>query len=261
MIDITIPQIPPQQTLALYPPHGETLWGLLHSRTAVGPERPFLMFGETCRSWGAFRDLALGMATILAERGIGPADRVAVMAANSDLFVAVFFALGRLGAILVPVNPEFSAAEAGAILDHAEVAAVLCTLETEAVARLAAGEHPWIARLEELSEPSSFPSPAAIGQPDDTCLIMYTSGTTGFPKGVMHRQASFVMAGEGFVERMRLQADDRLLCVLPLFHINALFYSLGGAVAAGASLVLAARFSASGFWPLAARAFWRATAH
>jgi crotonobetaine/carnitine-CoA ligase len=70
---------------------------------------------------------------------------------------------------------------------------------------------------------------------------------------VMHSQRNFVMAGEGFVERMYLQPEDRLLCILPLFHINALFYSLGGTVAAGASIVLAPRFSASGFWPLAAQ--------
>lgn len=251
------PCLTSRQTLALYPPHGETLWGLLDSRTAVGAERPFLMFGDGCRSWGEVRDLSLGMAATLAGRGVGHGDRVAVMAANSDLFVAVFVALGRLGAILVPVNPEHSAAEAGYILGHAEVAAVLFTPATEAVARRAAGSHSWLARLGDLAEPTDLPPPAAAGRPDDTCLIMYTSGTTGFPKGVMHRQASFVMAGEGFVERMRLQPDDRLLCVLPLFHINALFYSVGGAMAAGASLVLAARFSASGFWALAAR--WGAT--
>src|SRR5262249_29064264 len=70
----------------------------------------------------------------------------------------------------------------------------------------------------------------------------------GLPKGVMHSQRNFVLAGEAFVERMYLQPDDRLFVVLPLFHINALFYSLGGALAAGASLLLAPRFSASAFW-------------
>src|SRR5262249_12657583 len=80
--------------------------------------------------------------------------------------------------------------------------------------------------------------------------IIYTSGTTGFPKGAMHSQRNFVTAGEGFVARLDLQPDERLLAVLPLFHLNALFYSLGGALAAGASLAVAERFSASRFWPL-----------
>ena len=61
------------------------------------------------------------------------------------------------------------------------------------------------------------------------------------------------MAGEGFVERMHLQPEDRLLCVLPMFHINAIFYSLAGALAAGATLVLEPRFSASRFWQSSAR--------
>ena len=82
--------------------------------------------------------------------------------------------------------------------------------------------------------------------------MLYTSGTTGFPKGVMHSQRNFVMAGEGFVARMWLQPEDRLLCVLPMFHINALFYSIAGTLAAGASLVIAPKFSASQFWPTAA---------
>jgi crotonobetaine/carnitine-CoA ligase len=89
-------------------------------------------------------------------------------------------------------------------------------------------------------------------RPDDTCLVMFTSGTTGRPKGVMHSQRTFSLAGECFVERMRVQPDDRLLAVLPLFHINAMFYSLGGACAAGATVIVAPRFSASSFWRLAA---------
>ncbi len=68
----------------------------------------------------------------------------------------------------------------------------------------------------------------------------------------MHSQRNMVLAGEAFVERMRLTPEDRLLAVLPLFHINALFYSLCGAAACGGSLVLVPKFSASRFWQVAA---------
>jgi crotonobetaine/carnitine-CoA ligase len=89
--------------------------------------------------------------------------------------------------------------------------------------------------------------PGGIGA-DDTCLIVYTSGTTGFPKGVMHSQRSFVTCGEAFVQRVYLQEDDRVMVVLPLFHINALFYSVAGMLAAGCSMLIVRKFSASAFW-------------
>lgn len=253
-------------TLACYPPHGGTLWSLLGSRAERGGDRPFLLFEGVTRSWEAFLQEVERTAAMLHGRGIGKGDRVAVMAPNSDQYVVLFFSLARLGAILVPINPDFGVAEAGYILNHAEAAAIACSPAALTVARQAVQSlprAPWFMTLG--GEAEGVPSLAALSagapphalpadaHPDDICLILYTSGTTGFPKGVMHSQASFVLAGEGFVERMHLVPDDRLLCILPLFHINALFYSLGGAVAAGASLVLAPRFSASKFWQLAAQ--------
>ncbi len=256
----------PIEVLSLCPAHDGTLKAFLASRARPDPKRPFLVVEDKTWSWGHIERAVEQTARMLASRGIGKGDRLAVMAPNSDTYVILFFALARIGAILVPVNPDFGVGEAGYILSHAEVAAIACTPETLSVARGACDgmpEAPWFMLIEGRGEgvPSvqelvdSTPQvslPEGIG-PDDICLIMYTSGTTGFPKGVMHSQRNFVMAGEGFVERMYLQPEDLLLCVLPLFHINALFYSLGGTVAAGASIVLAPRFSASGFWPLAAR--------
>jgi carnitine-CoA ligase len=256
----------PREVLSHYPEHDATLHGLVASRARTDPDRPFLIFNDRTRSWGEFHDDVERTAAMLAGRGIAKGDRLAIMATNSDAFVLLFFALARLGAVMVPINPDFGPAEAGYVLRHAEASAVACTPATLAVARQASAGMsvaPWFMLLEGQTDdvpgfeqllndtaPGALPDDVVA---DDICLTMYTSGTTGFPKGVMHSQRNFVMAGEGFVERMHLQPDDRLLCVLPLFHINALFYSLGGATAAGASIVFAPRFSASGFWPLVAR--------
>ncbi len=256
----------PLEVLHAYPAHDGTVAGLLASRASRDPQRPFLVFEDRTLRWGDVPAAVERVARGLAARGVAKGDRVGVMARNCDAFVLLWFALARLGAILVPVNADFGAQEARYVLGHAGVAGVACTAGTLAVVRAACDglpDAPWLVSLDGdaagvpgLDAPiddapaAAAPPPAA---PDDTCLILYTSGTTGFPKGVMHSQRSFVLAGEAFVERMHLQPEDRVLCVLPLFHANALFYSLGGAAAAGACLVLAPRFSASGFWPLVAR--------
>jgi crotonobetaine/carnitine-CoA ligase len=247
----------PWETLSCYPAHDGTLAGLLASRGARDGDRPFLLFEDRTWSWHDFRAIVEKAAAALARRGVAKGARVAVMAPNSDAYAILFFALARLGAVMVPVNPELGVAEGRYILAHADVSAVAVVPATVAVAREACDGKPWFFDLDgellELARAAPGAPPAADVAPGDTCLIMYTSGTTGFPKGVMHSQRNFVLAGEGFVERMHLTPEDRLLCILPLYHINALFYSLGGTVAAGASLVLAPRFSASGFWPLAAK--------
>ena len=177
----------------------------------------------------------------------------------------LLFACARLGAIMVPSNPEFGVEEAGYVLRHAGVAGVVCSEEVLAVVREACRgitPPPWLMLIDAAREdaPNFFDEfarqPELASLPpvtaDDTCLIIYTSGTTGFPKGAMHSQKNFVTAGEANVARLALQPDDRLMVVLPMFHMNALFYSLAGTVAAGATIVLMPRFSALEFWTQAA---------
>jgi crotonobetaine/carnitine-CoA ligase len=245
----------PLDVLRGYHAHRGTLWSLLESRAASDSARTFLRFGAESISYAEFSARALRLAQAFAARGVVAGDRVGVMAANSANYVLLFFALARLGAVMVPVNPEFGAREAGHVLQHAGVRAVAAGAAALGVARDAAAPiapAPWIfdiATIAGLAGDGVLPPEPAD---DATCLILYTSGTTGLPKGVMHSQRNFVLAGEGFVARMWLQPQDRLLCILPLFHINALFYSLAGTLAAGASLALLPKFSASTFWRTAA---------
>ncbi len=248
------------------------MWGLLTSRARVAANRPLLIFeGRSC-TYGEAAERTESLANSLAAHGVAKGDRVAMMATNSDSYVLLLFALARLGAVAVPVNPELNAAEAEYIFCHAGVSMVAgasACLETARAASGGLAKSPWFILFDEkLDGQNDNDSTVAFGElvqplapanmpdvgPDDTWLTLYTSGTTGFPKGVMHSQQNFVLAGEAFVERMHLTPDDRLLVVLPLFHINALFYSLGGALAAGASLLIKPRFSASRFWQEAAEA-------
>ena len=254
----------PLEVLALYSPHDYTLVGAFASRAQRGPDRPFMLFGGRSWSWREFHRDVERAARLLVMRGIRKGDRVAVMARNCDGHVLLLFALARIGAIMVPVNPEFGVDEARYVLHHAEVSAVAASSETLDIARKACdglATAPWFVLLDGgshavpllrdlIARAPDTPLPAGIS-PDDTCLIVYTSGTTGFPKGAMHSQRSFVTSGEAFIQRVYLQDDDRVMIVLPLFHINALFYSVAGTLAAGASMAIVPRFSATTFWQTA----------
>ena len=257
----------PLEVLKLYPPHDYTLQGVFASRAARDPQRPFILYEGNTWSWQSFDTAVLSIAALMLDRGVAKGDRVGVMGRNSDGHVLMLFALARIGAIMVPVNPEFGVEEARYVMHHAEVSGVVASSDALAVAREACtglAKAPWFFTLDQAHDGAPALRDAAKQaiartlpsgtNPDDPFLIVYTSGTTGFPKGAMHSQKSFVTGGEAFVQRVYLQDDDRVMIVLPLFHINALFYSVAGTLAAGCSMVIVPRFSASTFWQTALEA-------
>ena len=252
----------PLAVLRRFAPHDFSLEGFFAARLAAQPDKPLVVFEDQSLNWAecaALSDRAVGW---LRSRGITAGERIGLMAFNHPATVVLLLACARLGAIVVPCNPEFEAREARYIFDHAQVRGVVCSAEAAAVVQ-ETGSAPWLVVIDQpweqeaallLQWAHSEPDPhTRDGRADSTLLILYTSGTTGFPKGVMHSQRSYVLTAEAFVQRLHLQPDERLLCVLPLFHINALMYSLGGALACGGTLILVRRFSASGFWRTAAR--------
>ena len=189
---------------------------------------------------------------LLASYGVKPGDRIAVMAHNHPATVILFIALASLGAMMVGVNPDFGEKEAHYVLEHSQSSGIVCSPAALATVEAVSGSlpaRPWIRTNEpDFLSGAVHHAPAPLGQADDVCILVYTSGTTGFPKGVMHSQRSVVLAGEGFVRRMHLDPAERILCIMPMFHVNAIFYSLSGSIAAGATLLLEEKFSASKFW-------------
>ena len=256
----------PLAVICRFAAHDVTLMSLLETRVREIPEKELIVFEGRSHTYAEVLRESLATARALAARGVVKGDRVGVISANHPTTVFTFFALAHLGAIMVAVNADYGVDEVRYVFTHAGVRGVIAAPEALAVAQGACAgmtPPPWFAlnaagdgsvpQLSELAAGAADPGASlrAAGAPDLTCILVYTSGTTGFPKGVMHSQKNVVVAGEGFVQRMHLQPEDRLLCVLPMFHINAIFYSLTGSIAAGATLILEPRFSASRFWIVA----------
>jgi crotonobetaine/carnitine-CoA ligase len=251
----------PLEVLRLFPSHDETLMGALDSRVSVDAERTFLHFRGHTLTRGEFRDAVLCLARSLVARGIRPGDRIGVMSRNHEGHLLLLFAVARIGAIMVPTNPEFGVEEVRYVFGKAEVSAIACSTECLATVRAASAGFTgaaWVL-LFDGDDRTACTLSALVGQDartelppnpsaDTSCLIIFTSGSTGFPKGALHSQRNLILAGEANVARLWLQPSDRIMTLLPLFHINALFYSVAGALAAGACCVLMERFSAASFW-------------
>ena len=242
-----------------YPGPVQTIHELLQSRAAVVPQRPAVEFED--RVW-TYAQLAAGsqaLAHRLVALGVKRGDRVAHVETNSDLAVLLFLATVSLGAIFVPMNPALTDDDLGYQLGHCGAALVVTSAaESPRFDRVLQGialaaQRLLLEDIERAATGIALPFAAPQLAPELPAVVIYTSGTTGRPKGVLHSHANYVLSAEAFVGRLDLQPDDRLLTVFPLFHINALFYSLGGALAAGGTFITARRFSASTFWALAAR--------
>ncbi len=186
--------------------------------------------------------------------GVGPGDRVAVMLPNSAAFVLAWFGLLRLGAILIPINTGYTSSELRYLLEHGEPRLVLAASRyfesirpvwSGALASLERGAGADVSWPELLTDPA--PDLPPVGE-TDPAVLLYTSGSTGQPKGVLQSHRTYVLTGEAFPWWLGLTSQDRMLTPLPLFHINAQAYSTMGAIGARATLVLLDGFSASRFW-------------
>jgi carnitine-CoA ligase len=261
--------VTPLEVLQRHPPHDDTLPGLFASRCTVRGDQDVLA-GEL-RPWryAQAREGAELLAAVLGQLGVAPGDRVVLVSLNSDWAPLLLLALGRLGAVFVPSNPALTPQELAYVVGHCGTKLVISAPEDIAKVREAVALVPAAPRVMATSEIDDGAADAAgvlhaLGRqaraplppapsPQDPLVIIYTSGTTGFPKGVVHSHRNFVYAAEAFVERLHLQPGERLMAILPFFHINALFYSFGGALACGGTLITIPKFSASVFWQTAAR--------
>jgi carnitine-CoA ligase len=237
----------------LIPTGHESLFGVLARMAAARPESPFLVFEgddgtEQRRTYAEMRDHALAAAASLHERRIGPGDRVHLHLDNCPEFLDCLFGAAALGALVVPTNPRLTPDELGFIVDHARCKLSVTTPERgDAVAAI---------QRDEVMMAGNLGKRAPVAprvDPRDPAAILYTSGTTSRPKGVLVTHTNYLHVGNVVAGHLRIRRDDRWLVVLPLFHANAQYYSTMSALVSGASIALMSRFSASRWGSQAAR--------
>jgi crotonobetaine/carnitine-CoA ligase len=269
-----MPELQPAEVLESYPPHADTIPTLLASRASARAQHPALEFEGRLWTYAQLDEVSTLLALAAARRNVSKGDRIALVSVNTDLSVIIFLAAAKIGALFVPLNPAATDDDLHYMLSHSRANVVICQpqelertrsivdgLDSDSasvrvidLAELGLGSPDAATVIASIRRLAATPEEVELPEvlADDPVVVIYTSGTTGFPKGVVHSQRNYVLAGEAFVARLHLQPEDRLLALLPFFHINALFYSLGGALAAGGTLITARRFSASQFWNLAA---------
>ncbi|GIV78843.1 MAG: 2-succinylbenzoate--CoA ligase [Litorilinea sp.] len=205
------------------PLHQPVDW--LRSRAAVTPERPALYFrGEVLR-YGELDQQVEGLAASLWQAGVRPGTRVAALLANSPAYVALIHGLARLGAVLVPLNTRLVAHEltwqltltgADFLVSEDQLATVAAAAAPPGCRRLDA--HTLVAQTAPAGE-----RPWQQGTPlDQVQAIIFTSGTSGRPKGAMLTFGNHFWSATASLYRLGLREDDRWLSCLPLYHVGGL---------------------------------------
>jgi malonyl-CoA/methylmalonyl-CoA synthetase len=185
---------------------------------------------------------AMPVAAGLAAEGVGPGDRVAVAFPNSVGLVANVLGVLLRGAVLVPINPAATPEEAAYVLRDSGARVALLHRPMAETVRRTVGD---VRVVTDVSRPLEQAASAANRSAEDAALIMYTSGTTGRPKGVVLSHRALVENLSTVAAAWRWTPGDRLLLTLPCFHLHGLALGVLGSLLVGSSVVLCPRFDAA----------------
>jgi long-chain acyl-CoA synthetase len=247
--------------------HYASMRELLEQCAAETPAKTFLYDAHDGRSWTyAEFDAAVNRtADMLAAQGVGRGDVVSLFLPNSAEYIIAYFASFKTGALAGPVNSLLKAEEAAYVVGNSKAKALLYHSQFRETVKEIQKEVPSLTAViefdDEITANSNFARATSATPTDeswrelaldrqDEAIIIYTSGTTGKPKGCLLTHGNLLANAQQIVDWMKFTPADRLLSVMPLFHMNAVMVTTVAAMYAGGSSVVSPRFSASRFWQI-----------
>ena len=232
---------------------------LLQQRVNAAPDKPFL-FSEADKrqfTYKQFEAAVMRTANLLAASGVQKGDVVSLLLPNSVEYVIAYFACWQLGALAGPINSLLKSEEIAYVISNSEAKALLVNSEFLPVIEPVRKDLPSLQAIirfdneaEATREQSPQPRPAADIDLDHEAIIIYTSGTTGKPKGCLLTHGNVIANARQITNWLGFTAQDRLLTIMPLFHMNAVSVTTMSALYAGGSTVVSLKFSASRFWQI-----------
>src|SRR5882724_1792751 len=236
------------------------LGDLLSQRAAASPKKDFLFCENDGRrfSYTQFQQAVNRVSRLLQLHDVGKGDVVSLLMPNGAEYIIAYFACWQLGALAGPVNSLLKEEEISFVLNNSEAKTIL--IDSEFQARIDNIRHD-LTHLksvivfddeEQATEGFANSGAADLSLPDidadDEAIIIYTSGTTGKPKGCLLTHGNLIANARQISEWLEFTKEDRLLTIMPLFHMNAVSVTTMSALYAGGSTVISPRFSASKFW-------------
>lgn len=225
------------------------IWRWIERHAEHTPARTALRFGEEAISYAELARRVAARAAALAAHGVGRGDRVAFLGHNHPAQIELLFACARLGAVQVPLNWRLAPPEHRFILEDSGSAVLAATRDFAVAAASVAPPGCAVMDAEEAPDgvPAADGAPASGGE-EDPILLVYTSGTTGRPKGAVLDQRALLFNALNSLHMHGLTASDRVLTVLPMFHVGGLNIQTTPALYAGAEVVLHPRFDPAAFF-------------
>ncbi len=237
------------------------LHDLLTWRVNEMPEKGFLFSEADGRkfSYQEFMAAVAGSARLLASHGVSKGDVVSLLMPNSVEYIIGYFACWEIGAIAGPINSLLKAQEIAFVISDSEAKALLVHSEFLPTIESVKEELKTLKAIIEFDDEAAATSDlkneatnsGSQGIDLDTdAIIIYTSGTTGKPKGCLLTHGNLMANAKQISQWLGFTSDDRLLTIMPLFHMNAVSVTTMSALYAGGSTVVSPKFSASRFWQI-----------